>query len=132
MLADAIIAPPSAARGRPRKVTLDESLSTEAQKKLFVERTMGNAAISEYAHIVNARNIADDRAPEFEGYGVEMTKAEAIQYLKDRGMYSRGRQAIKSRAKKYVISKPHIRGKITPDKFDELKRKLRQSTDRIK
>src|SRR3546814_5387309 len=57
-----------------------------------------------------------------------MTKAEAIQYLKDRGMYSRGRQAIKSRAKKYVISKPHIRGKITPDKFDELKRKLRQST----
>src|SRR3546814_17179057 len=52
MLADAIIAPPSAARGRPRKVTLDDSLSTEAQKKLVVERTMGNAAISEYANII--------------------------------------------------------------------------------
>src|SRR3546814_19243224 len=93
---------------------------------------MGNAAISEYAHIVNARNIADDRAPEFEGYGVEITKAEAIKYLKDRGMYSSGRQAIKPRAKKYVISKPHIRGKNTTDKFDDLKRQLRQSTDKNK
>lgn len=123
ILADAVITPPKRGRGGQAKLKAgDPALSEETQRHVVTARTMGNIALSEYAHIVNARNIADGRQPEFAGYGVEMSKDEAIRYLKDRGLFAHGRSGIKSRAKKYAIDKVRRFARITTDDFDRLKR----------
>ncbi len=111
MLADAVITPPKRARGGQPKPLVD-----------VTEQTAGNIALSEYAHIVNARNIADGRVPEYSSYGVELSKAEAIQYLKDRRLYAHGRQGIKSRAKSYALKKVSRLARISTDEFDKLRR----------
>ena len=110
MLADAVITPPKRGRG--------------GQPKLpnVTEQTAGHVALSEYAHIVNARNIADGRRPEYANYGAGMNPQEAVQYLKDRRLYAHGRQGIKKRAKLYALRKASRIASITADDFDKLKR----------
>jgi len=125
MLADAVITRPRGGKGRPRKVTLGDVLPAETQSKLVNKRTKGNVALSEYAHIVNARNIADGRKPEYAGYGVEMSQDEAVSYLKERRLFSHGRSGIKARAKKYVLARSYAYG-ISEDAFEAMKRELRQ------
>lgn len=123
MLADAVITPPKRGRGGQPNLTLETpGLSAETQMNLVGDRTAGNVALSEYAYIVNARNIADGRRPEYAGYGVKMSKDEAIQYLKDRKLYAHGRQGIKSRAKSYAMRKVTKLARITTDEFDKLRR----------
>lgn len=113
MLAEAIIKPPK--RGRGGQLKPPPSVT---------ERTAGHIALSEYAHIVNARNIADGRKPEFAHYGVGMSTQEAIQFLKDRRLYAHGRQGIKARAKSYALKKAARLWIITTDEFDRLRREM--------
>lgn len=111
MLVDAVVTPPKRVRGGQLK-----------PPQSVTERTAGHVALSEYAHIVNARNIADGRKPAFAHYGVGMSKQEAIQYLKDRRLYAHGRQGIKARAKSYALRKVSRLWNITTDEFDRLRR----------
>lgn len=125
MLADVIITPPRARqRGRPGTASYDDALSNETKKRMIEEQTLGNIALSEYAHIVNARNIADGRALVFAMYGEKWTKEDAMRYLKDRRLGSKQLRSIKREATDYVLKLPYVSGQITPKEFELLKRKL--------
>lgn len=122
-LADAIIAPPKK-RGRPFKPKLGDCTLSEATLKREVHKqTYGHAAISMYAHIVNARDIADERTPKYPGYGTDMSQNDAVKYLEECKLFRHGRQRIKGRAKEYVA----LRCGLTEDALTKLiKDKLRQ------
>jgi hypothetical protein len=122
-LADAIITPPKK-RGRPFKPKLGDGMLSEAtQKREVYKQTCGHAAISMYAHIVNARDIADGRTPEYPGYGTDISQSDAVKYLEKCKLFHHGRQRIKGRAKEHVAS--HYG--LTEDALTKLiKDKLRQ------
>ena len=97
LLADTIIDPPKRKRGGQRVVqSVDEKVNN-------------HAAISEYARLVNARNILDGKALTYPGYADLMTRDEAKAQLKRWGIPQNYKQGFKNRAREYVCKEYGIK-----------------------
>ncbi len=113
MLADAVITPAKRTRG-----------GQPNPPPSVVETVNGNIALSEYARLVNARDILDERKPRFPAYAKGMDAAIAKQHLMDwKQPIKSGRQGCERRYGECVCK----RYKITHDAWETLKRnKLRK------
>lgn len=127
LLAEAIITPPTK-RGRPRKLTANDTAApASVMQERVGEMVNGHVALAEYTRLVNARDVADDRAPAFPKWYDELSKDDAIRYLKEWRIYAYGRSGIKARAAEKVCDKYGIRR----DEFNALKKKFSRTFDRI-
>lgn len=107
MLADAVITPPKRGRGGQPKPPPD-----------VTERTTENIALSEYARLVNARNILDGCAPTYPGYAVGMDAESAKAHLKAWRLPVTKRQGWKGRCDERI----RHRYKFKIDAWARLKR----------
>ena len=114
MLADAVITPPKRGRGGQPKPPPD-----------VTERTNGHIALSEYARLVNSRDILDGYVPRFPDYAQGMDAASArLHLLKWEQPITSGRQGCE---RKYG-DKVRKRYKLKPDAWEQLKgSKLKKS-----